>query len=245
MLLMDAAANALCLCMALRMMGRRIRPLRVGAAAMCGALIALFVRTIPISRGFAALFWLPAACMMGKVACGSWSLRAGGLLMAACGLLGGTMTAIAGATGSLAAAWGIGAAAVMLMGMQAARARRASGDILRLSLTVTVHGRSVSLEGIVDSGNSLRDYLTHRPVIVLPQAAGKRLLTKGQALRPIFADTAGGRQMMDCLTPERVIFNAEGKTWQAPAIVAFSPGLPANAPALVPAALLDAGNEKT
>ena len=54
---------------------------------------------------------------------------------------------------------------------------------------------------MVDSGNCLRDYLTHRPVIVMPQARGYRLFgLENTPLRPIFADTAGGRQMM--LSPD-------------------------------------------
>ena len=37
----DVLADALCLCMALRLMDRRVRPLRVGAAALLGAGMAL------------------------------------------------------------------------------------------------------------------------------------------------------------------------------------------------------------
>ncbi len=58
---------------------------------------------------------------------------------------------------------------------------------------------------MLDSGNTLRDYLTHLPVIVLPEEAGRRRMgLSGAALRPIFADTAGGRQMMGVLTPQAI-----------------------------------------
>ena len=94
------------------------------------------------------------------------------------------------------------------------------------------------------SGNCLRDYLTHRPVIVMPQARGYRLFgLENTPLRPIFADTAGGRQMMLCLTPEATILD-NGQTKRAvEALLALSPGLGGNAPALLPASLLEDGQE--
>ena len=108
----DVLADALCLCMALRLMDRRVRPLRVGAAALLGAGMACAARRLGLSGPCAALLWLPAALAMARVACGRGRmLRGAGLLLAAEGLLGGTVQALRGATGSLAAAWGIGTAA--------------------------------------------------------------------------------------------------------------------------------------
>ncbi|MFR5786253.1 MAG: hypothetical protein ACLUHE_03325 [Christensenellales bacterium] len=80
---------------------------------------------------------------------------------------------------------------------------------------------------VVDSGNCLRDYLTHRPVIVMPQARGYRLFgLENTPLRPIFADTAGGRQMMLCLTPEANHPLTTDETERAvEALLALSPGL--------------------
>lgn len=73
---------------------------------------------------------------------------------------------------------------------------------------------------MVDSGNCLRDYLTHRPVIVIPQARGNRLFgLEDTPLRPIFADTAGGRQMMFCLTPERTILCDGRNEWAVEAML--------------------------
>jgi len=92
-------------------------------------------------------------------------------------------------------------------------------------------------DAIIDSGNTLRDYLTHRSVIVLPDGAREALGLCGVALRPIFADTAGGRQMMDCFMPEETLLIIGGKTICVRAAAAFSPGLREDAPALVPSAL--------
>lgn len=234
----DTLANALCLCMALRMMDRRVHPARVAAAAALGAGLAC------ASRGpglHSALLWLPVALIMARVACGPGRMLRGALLLLASeGLLGGTVLALRGATGSLAAAWIIGAAAAAVMALSACRARRAAQDVTRARFLCTVHGRTASFDAIIDSGNGLRDYLTHRPVVVLPEAAARaRLRLGGDALlRPILADTAGGRQMMGCLTPERAEILMQGSRRPARCVVALSPGLAPEAPALVPAALL-------
>ena len=42
----------------------------------------------------------------------------------------------------------------------------------RLRIRCAFRGREITLHAIADSGNTLRDYLTHKPVVVLPQAAG-------------------------------------------------------------------------
>lgn len=92
---------------------------------------------------------------------------------------------------------------------------------------------------MVDSGNTLRDYLTHRPVIVLAHASGRRRFALGTApLRPIFADTAGGRRMMDCFVPEETIVEWAGGRQSVRAAVALSPYMREGAPALLPASLL-------
>lgn len=233
----DTLANALCLCMALRMMDRRVRPARVAAASALGAGLACAARGTGLQG---ALLWLPVALLMARAACGrERMLRGALLLLAGEGLLGGTVLALRGATGSLAAAWGIGAAATAVMALSTCRARRAAQDVTRARFLCTVRGRSASFEAIIDSGNGLRDYLTHRPVVVLPEAARDRLRLGGDApLRPILADTAGGRQMMGCLTPEHAEILVQGTRRPARCVVAFSPGLAPDAPALVPMALL-------
>ena len=119
----DTLANALCLCMALRMMDRRVRPARVAAASALGAGLACAARGTGLQG---ALLWLPVALLMARVACCRGRMLRGALLLLASeGLLGGTVLALRGATGSLAAAWGIGAAATAVMALSACRARRA------------------------------------------------------------------------------------------------------------------------
>jgi len=235
---LDTLVNALCVCMALRLMGRRIRPGRALASALLGAGIAAWLRSGAVGL-HRTLLWLPAAYLMaGAAGCG-WRVRGALVLLGAYGLVGGTVGALAGAAGSLAAGWLAGAAALGPMALAILRARRASQDVHRARVTICVKGRSASFDAIIDSGNSLRDYLTHRPVIVLPGSAADALGLRGAPLRPIFADTAGGRQMMDCFTPERVTLQCAGGRRRVAACAAISGALADGAPALVPQALLD------
>lgn len=105
---------------------------------------------------------------------------------------------------------------------------------------MTYKKRTARFSAVVDSGNCLRDYLTHRPVIVIPQARGNRLFgLEDTPLRPIFADTAGGRQMMFCLTPERTILCDGRNEWAVEAMLGTFAGAWGNAPALLPASLLN------
>lgn len=196
------------------------------------------------SRGQAAALWIPLAYLMTLTAQGRRAMvhpvRCVCLLLCASGLLGGTLTALYGATGSLLSAYALGGILMTAMTASLMRARRAAADVRYVRLTCCWHGRHVRFEAMTDSGNTLRDYLTHRPVIVMPKDAGIRLFgLEGAALRPIFADTAGGRQMMDIFVPEETILHADGMTKRVKAAVALSGALPKDAPALAPAVLLD------
>lgn len=246
--LLELALDALMLALALRLCGRPICPARIAAGAALGMVASAALAGLP--RPGQALLWLPVALAMMRLADGHapvWlALRRALVLLCAAGLLGGTLLALLGATGSPAAAYGIALASVAAMACAVGRARRsAAAAPKRLRLRCGFHGREVTLPAIADSGNTLRDYLTHKPVVVLPQAAGDRLGLSGAALRPIFADTAGGRQMMACFAPQVLEALADGERCALPAIVALSPGLGADAPALVPAALLADKEEST
>ena len=246
--LLELALDALMIALALRLGSRSIHPARVLAGAALGTAVSAALRGLP--RTAQAALWLPVALAMMRIADGPatvWmALRRAALLLCAAGLLGGTLLALLGATGSPAEAYGIALAAVAAMACAAGRARRSAAAMpQRLRIRCAFRGREVTLRAIADSGNTLRDYLTHRPVVVLPQAAGQRLGLGGAALRPIFADTAGGRQMMMCFTPQALVALADGRQRTLAAVVALSPGLGADAPALVPAVLLADQEEST
>ena len=235
--------NAAMLLMAVRLAGGKVRPWRVLTAALSGALLAQAARELSLDRGQAAVLWLPAAAGMMAIACGRPVLRHpvryGALLLSAAGLLGGVVLALDGATGSLMTAYALGGVCTLWIAVSSLKARRASQAVRRVRLVCLYRGKTASFDAMVDSGNTLRDYLTRLPVIVMPEAAGRRRFHLGDApLRPIFADTAGGRQMMGVLAPQDISVEADGRRRTVRAVVALSPGMREGAPALVPASLM-------
>ena len=235
--------NAAMLLLAIRLAGGAIRPWRVLTAALCGAFLAWATRGLGLNRGQAAALWLPAAAGMMAMACGCSAIRHpvryGTLLLSAAGLLGGVVLALYGAAGSLMTAYALGGVCTLLIAAGAARTRRAAQTVRRARVVCLYRGAAASFDAMIDSGNTLRDYLTRLPVIVMPEAAGRRRFHLGDApLRPIFADTAGGRQMMGVLAPQDISVEADGRRRTVRAVVALSPGMREGAPALIPATLM-------
>ncbi len=228
--------------MALRVLRVRIRPVFVFFAALVGAFAALAAKVARLSRGAEALLWLPIALFMMRVAAGREGrlrrvIGRAAALLACEGFLGGVVLALYGATGSLLAAHVLSIGCAGAVFVSARRSAAAYGDVHRVRVTCRMGERTLSFDAIVDSGNSLRDYLTHRPVIVAAAAEKSRL---GDArTRLIFADTAGGRQMMQLIIPDSVEIAIGRRTRQARAALAFSPAMGKDMPALVPASLLE------
>ena len=238
--------NAVMLLIAVRLAGCMVRPWRVLAAALSGALIAQAARGLGLSGGQVAALWLPTAAAMMAIACGRPAaqrpVRAGALLLCAAGLLGGVVLALKGATGSLETAYALGGVCTLLIAANAVRAHRAAKAIHRVRVVCRYRGETAAFDAMVDSGNTLKDYLTHLPVIVMPEEAGRRRFRLNDTpLRPIFANTAGGRQMMSVLVPQEISVEAGGRRRTVRAVVALSPGMEGNMPALVPASLMEDG----
>ena len=243
----DMLHNTLMLMMALRILRVRIRPFRIVFAAFFGAAAAFACFLAGESR-LSALAAAPLGAAMMRMAAGrSGSIRAMFrrccVLLACAGYIGGMVLALAGATGSLAAAHVAGGALCAAVFVIVLRTGRASGDVRCVRVIFTAAGTTLSVEAIVDSGNSLRDYLTHRPVIVAGEALMKKLPAGRACFRPIFADTAGGRQMMRLIMPEETALCYRGKRVPVDAALAFSPGLGKDAAALVPLSLLTAAEQ--
>jgi len=202
------------------------------------------MRALELSRVQASAFWLPTAYLMTLAAQGRRAvlhpLRCVFLLLCAAGMMGGTLTALQGATGSLLSAYALGVVLMTLMTASLLRARRAAADVRQARIVCRYRGKTARFEAMIDSGNTLRDYLTHDPVIVMPKAVGIRLFAlEDEPLRPIFADTAGGRQMMDVFVPGETFLLAKGRAKRVDAAVALSGALSKDAPALVPASLFN------
>ena len=243
---MDAAM----LMIAARLDGRWVRPWRLLLGALTGAGCAWLARALALSQGQTAALWLPAAYLMQLAAQGRRGVlhpvRCVCLLLCAAGLLGGTLTALAGATESLVKAYALGGAMMTGMTVCLFRARHTTLDVRRAEVICRKDGRTARFEAMIDSGNTLRDYLTHRPVIVLAEKTGRRLLGLEDAvLRPIFADTAGGRQMMAVFVPQETVILLDGKRRRVLSAVALSGALSEDAPALVPASLLKEPSEES
>ena len=106
----------------------------------------------------------------------------------------------------------------------------------RVRIICRFAGKSVAFNAVVDTGNTLCDYLTKRPVIVAgPQQLGF-VRAMGIPMRLIAADTAGGRQLMQMAMPEETILETGGSRFCVEAALAFSPAL--GNEALLPASLL-------
>ena len=242
--LLDAALDAVMLLIAARMENRWIRPWRLMLGALTGAGAAWMTRLLALPRGQAVMLWPLTAYGMMIAAQGKRAIdhpvRSVCLLLCAAGLLGGTITALHGAMGSLCTAYAAGGVCMAVMIANLIRAKNAAMDVKSIQITCSYRGRVVKFEAMIDSGNTLRDYLTHYPVIVLPQETGESLFgLQGKMLRPIFADTAGGRQMMSVFVPEETSFFKKGKIRRIAAAVALSGALSKEAPALMPASLLE------
>ena len=236
--------NTLMLMLAVRMGGGRIRMARVLLGALAGAAAAHGARCVALGRGQSMLLWLPIAAAMMRIAQGKAvkgrMIREALLLLCAAGFVGGMVLCFSGALQSLGLAYALGAAAACGIGLYALRTRRTAQSVVRAEMTVIYRGQQADFEAMIDSGNTLRDYLTHLPVIVLPKAAAAQTLTiKDMPLRPIFAETAGGRQRMSVLAPQKIELQCQGIRRRVNAVIALSPQMGVNVPALVPAALLD------
>lgn len=239
----DMTMDLLAIMMALRILGVRIRPIRVCFGAFFGASAAQIVRLIRCAAGQTALLWLPLAvgmmCISGVKTGVRMALRSGMTLLACLGFLGGMVLALQGATGSLAAAYALSGACAAAVFVAALRGAKASCGVRHVRVECVIAEKRLMFDAIADSGNSLRDYLTHRPVIVAGEEIVKRLGDEAPPMRLIFADTAGGRQMMRMTIPKKTQLFYDGRVVAVKAALAFSPGLDKNAPALVPASLLE------
>lgn len=236
--------NALMIGVALRLAGRRIRLLRVGVGAAFGAGAAWAARAL--GHGRTAALWLPVACGMMVIAGGRRTIKGmicdAALLLCAGGLLGGVVLCAHGASGSPAAAYAVCFALGLWLAAML-RGKRALGG--RAYIECRAQGETVRFPAIIDTGNTLRDYLTKRPVIVLPESSAQaQRLAAGMPIRPIFADTAGGRQMMCLLVPQETVLVMDGKRKSVRAAIALASALDARSPALMPAALIEGEQDK-
>lgn len=228
-LLMDL----LCLSCAGRLCGGRARPVRLLLAAALGTGLSMAALACWGARcaGYAAL---PIALIMALSAFGPERCPRGTAGLMLTGLLA------AGAAGHLNRL-GMNAAGAALCCAPAAwyglrlllRARSRAGE--RAELRLLFEGGGVTLDGLVDTGNLLRDPVTALPVVVASYEALRahlpedmscgRIGTLPRGFRLISVRTAAGSQLLMCFRP-RALYIRSGRVWRAAhAVVAVSDSL--------------------
>ena len=175
--LLDLLLDGVMVTLALRLGGLKASVWKIGLAALAGAAAARLCAGLP--KGMRAALWLPIAAGMMRIAAGRAEkpLRAAGLLLAAAGLLGGMVQALSVRRPRTIGLW-LGRRRALSERGDGSSAPDAAGRDAR-SVRMT-GGRTAAFTAMVDLGNCLRDYLTHRPVI---DAAGARIPKLGLKTR--------------------------------------------------------------
>ncbi len=251
-LLLNACMNAALLCITLRWCGRPVQAGRIALAAALGAVYAAGAY-LP---GMAFLRGIPAGALasagMLYVAARWHSLRhflnALLRLLSATFLLGGAVYAISQALGGIALTWRLGASAVVALVVALWGGTRRTHDA-RVKVRIDLGEHSALLEGLIDTGNLLRDPFNGLPVLIAPYAAVQALLPKScdpqrlETLPPGFrlvnVTSTGGNRTLMCFRPGALSVQHGDKWRPVYAMVAIAPQmLPEGAVALVPTALM-------
>ena len=228
-LLMDTA----CLAAAARLLGLRVSRPRLLAAAALGTGLSMAALACWGARAgvYAAL---PIALLMALIAFGARGCPRGAVGL----MFGGLATAgIAGYLNRLGLnAWGAALCCLPPAGFALRlllRARSRAGE--RADVRLLFDSGGVTLDGLVDTGNLLRDPVTALPVVVAPYGALRAHLPDGlscrdlgtlpRGFRLIRVRTAAGAQMLMCFRP-RALYIRRDRVWRtADAVVAVSPDM--------------------
>ena len=284
--LINAGMDGLCLLLTGKLLHRRVKAWRGVIGAVLGGAYAVAALLLPDMGQAPSLLWDLAVCVaMCGIVFGEW--RRGGIkgLFSSVGVyfvlsmaLGGVMTALyhllnrTGAASLLAGLSegggdGLGSWLFLLLVLVGGAVSLWGGRLLGRSravrlctVTVELDGRSVTLRGIVDSGNLLRDPIGGRAVICAEKKALTELLSlplmavmegmppqavslspsDAKRIRVIPADTATGGGILYGFFPDRVMLTAEdgGAAREVDAVVAVT-SIPTNGvAALIPADLI-------
>ena len=165
-LLMNLLMDTLCLTAAMRLSSLRARPGRIALAALAGALLSMLALSLWGLRA-SAYAALPIAVLMALLAFGLRRAPGGSARLLIAGLLSAGMAqymhrlGLGGWAAALACAPGVLYAVHLLLRWQSRAGERADVRLL-------FERGGVSLDGLVDSGNCLRDPVTELPVVWCP-----------------------------------------------------------------------------
>ncbi len=250
--LINAGMDGLCLSGTARLLHRRVRTGRWLAGAVLGGGYAVAALFLSVGKGAALAVDVLACLVMCAVVFGERGAHAFRRLLTATAVytalsmvMGGVMTALfnlcnrAGLADSLPdggegiGAWLFLAASLVgsVVSLKGGRLWRRSRTMRLCRVTLEVDGKSLSVQGLVDSGNLLRDPLGGRAVICLSRAAAERILSPAWAgvlasggtetsglrsdsdlrrLRLIPAGSATGGGLLPGFRPDRVTLAPEG-----------------------------------
>ena len=246
--LINASMDGLCFCLSGRILHRPLPPLRTVLASILGGLYAVAALFLPV--GQAAAFLIDAAVCFGLCSLVFASrkgrpIRQAGLctvvFLAVSMAVGGIMTALFNLLNHMGVAErlpdattedGPSAWLFLLLAAVAGICAAAGGRFLRRSTAVRVcrvviemDGRTVTLDGMTDSGNLMRDPVSGFPVVAVdrdairpllsprlqalfrqsrPDLASLSLAPEGRRVRLVPCATATGQEMLVVVLPDRL-----------------------------------------
>ncbi len=279
--LINAGMDALCLCLCARLLHRKPRIWRLLTASVAGGIYAVIALLLPLGQVPALGADILACALMCAVAFGWRRLPVTAVVYTVLSMvMGGVMTALfnlfnrAGVAELLPRGGeGIGAWLFLVFSVAGSIISLHGGRLFRLSrtvrlcdMTIETDGASLSVRGLVDSGNLLRDPAGGRPVICVDLETAKRLLSSAlfavmasggadvsrltapadiRRLRLIPAGTATGCGILPAFRPDKIMLTPDGgKPREVDAVVAVTKLPPAGGEvcgpigALIPAELL-------
>ena len=239
--------DALCLLAAARLGGLRASPVRVLGSALAGTGLSMVVLACwGMAAGIYAV--LPLAALMALLAFGLERVPRGMAMLMFTGLLAAAGAGYLHRLGLTAWASALASAPALWYGLRLLlRWRSRAGE--RADVRLLFESGGITLDGLVDSGNLLRDPITALPVVVAPFSALRPHLPRGmhcdqlqtmpRGFRLILVRTAGGSRLLMCFRP-RALYIRRGSVWHAAeAVVAVSPSLHGRRALLPPSVIND------
>lgn len=276
---LNAGMDALCLCLTAKLLHRPLSLPRLLASAALGGVYAVISLFLTVGPTAALCIDLSVCLLMCAIALGQrrnpLGLLPGSVAFLVLSMvMGGIMTALYHLLGRLnlpvltdndsgdgISAFLFVALAIVgsLITLGGGRFFRRSAATTACRVTVTLDGRSITLDGMVDSGNLLRDPIGGRPVMVVDTHAFSPILSpamtealddgslplriatlpEAHRIRMIPTDTATGQGLLVALRPDAVTVTPEGKPpHPTDCLLALTPLSSSPAQALLPSELM-------
>lgn len=192
----NAGMDYLCFCLTARLLHRPLSLPRAALGAAVGGVYAVLALLITAGRIAALCVDVGVCLLMCVLVFGSGRTRARGILICTgvylltSMILGGVMTALytlgnraglsellpTGEDGLSAWLFALLALSGGVVTLWGGRIFHRSGSVSACRVTVEIDGQTVTFDGMVDSGNLLRDPIGGRPVIVVDRGAVSRIL---------------------------------------------------------------------